>query len=177
MASTPLRQRKYDWFFIVIFCIFIINVVVLDSIIGLNWQLRPDSGNPIEQFMYHRYAKHADPLLIRNPLQVRVSAWISATIFFPLYFFFVVGFVKGWNKMRVPALVYGGALTHGMITYMAEGLFGFMPTEGWKDASICPGCTKPDKFYYLAANLLYLLVPLLMIIRFWKPQPFGPDKE
>lgn len=107
----------------------------------------------VERFIYDTYARVADPLLILNPPQVRVSAWISAFVWLPTYAIFVLGFVRVWNGIRPLGLVYGGALTHGMITYMAEGLFGKMATEGWADPALCSGCVEPDTWLYLAANL------------------------
>ncbi|MDH3248975.1 MAG: hypothetical protein OEQ47_08440, partial [Acidimicrobiia bacterium] len=66
----------------------------------------------------------------------------------------------------------GGALTHGMITYMSEGIFGRVATEDWADPTLCPGCVEPNTLYYLAANSAYLIVPALMIVRMWRPHPF-----
>jgi hypothetical protein len=183
-APTPtgtkrLADRKFDWLFVVAFGFFIVTSIITDSVNGLNGTLDPDSPYLVERFIYDTYARVADPLLILNPPQVRWSAFISAFVWLPLYVFFLFGFIKGWNHIRVPGLVYGGALTHGMITYMAEGTLGFMATEGWADPALCPGCTQPQTWFYLLANTPYLLIPLLMIIRMWKLNPFGepvPDK-
>lgn len=177
-APTPtgtqrLADRKLDWLFVVAFGFFILTSIVTDSVNGLNGTLDPDSPYLVERFIYDTYARVADPLLILNPPQVRWSAFISAFIWLPLYVYFLLGFIKGWNHIRVPGLVYGGALTHGMITYMAEGTLGFMATEGWADPALCAGCTEPQTWFYLLANTPYLLIPLLMIIRMWKPNPFG----
>ena len=176
-GTRPLSERKADWFFVVAFSFFSITSIVTDAVNGLNGSLDPDSSYIVERFIYDTYASVADPLLVLNPPQVRWSAFISAFVWLPLYIYFILGFVRGWNSIRVPGLVYGGALTHGMITYMAEGLFGFMATEGWADPALCPGCTEPQTWLYLLANSPYLLVPLLMIVRMWKPHPFGEPVE
>lgn len=173
MAKIELKNRKYDWFFIVAFCLFTCTSIITDSVNGLNGQLDPNSSYGVEQFIYHTYAKYADPLLIVNPPQVRVSAWISAFVWLPLYVYFVIGFYRGNNNIRVPGLIYGGALTHGMITYMAEGMFGYVAQGGWSDPALCPGCVEPDLFRYFYTNVPYLILPFLMIIRMWKPNPFG----
>ncbi len=176
-TGHPIAARPRDWFFVVAFGFFIVTSIVTDSVNGLNGSLDPDSRYAIERWIYDTYAKVADPLLVANPPQVRVSAWISAFVWLPLYVFFVLAFIKGWNRVRPFGLVYGGALTHGMITYMAEGIFGRMATEGWADPVLCPGCVEPNTLYYLAANLAYLIVPALMIVRMWRPDPFGPPVE
>lgn len=170
---VPLRERRLDVFFVVAFSFFIVTSIVTDSVNGLNGALDPDSPYVVERFIYDAYARVADPLLIVNPPQVRVSAWISAFVWLPLYVLFVFAFVRGVDRIRPFGLVYGGALTHGMITYMSEGIFGSVATEGWADPALCPGCVEPDTLYYLAANSAYLLVPALMIVRMWKPHPFS----
>lgn len=169
---VPLRERKLDVFFVVAFSFFIVTSIVTDSVNGLNGALDPDSPYPVERFIYDTYARVADPLLIVNPPQVRVSAWISAFVWLPLYVLFIFGFVRGIDRIRPFGLVYGGALTHGMITYMSEGIFGRVATEDWADPTLCPGCVEPNTLYYLAANSAYLIVPALMIVRMWRPHPF-----
>lgn len=169
---VPLRERKLDVFFVAAFSFFIVTSIVTDSVNGLNGTLDPDSAYPVERFIYDSYARLADPLLVVNPPQVRVSAWISAFVWLPMYVVFVFAFVRGIDRIRPFGLVYGGALTHGMITYMSEGIFGRVATESWADPSLCPGCVEPNTLYYLAANSAYLIVPALMIVRMWKPHPF-----
>lgn len=172
MAKIPLSNRKYDWFFIIIFGVFFCTSLITDTVNGWGGSLDPNSGYVVEQHLYHTYAKICDPLLIVNPPQVKVSAWISATLWLPLYIYFLIGFYKGNNNIRTWGLVYGGALAHGMITYMAEGMFGQVATEGWKHIAYC---VQPDTWYYFWVNLPYLLVPILTIIRLWKPNPFGAE--
>ncbi|MDX1907035.1 MAG: emopamil-binding family protein [Bacteroidia bacterium] len=169
-SSLPLAKRWYDWFFILAFSLFTITSIVTDTVNGWGGQLDPNSGYAVERYIYHSYAKFCDPLLIYNPPQVKVSAWISATIWLPMYVWFVIGFIRGNARIRVPGLVYGGALAHGMITYMAEGMFGYYAREGWQTL---PEVVAPDTAYYFWVNLPYLLVPALMIIRMWRPDPFG----
>lgn len=171
--GRPIADRRGDWFFVVVFTIFASTSIITDSVNGVNGSLDPNSGYWVERFIYDTYARLADPLLILNPPQVRVSAWISAFIWLPLYLLFIPGFIRGWNWLRPLGLVYGGALTHGMITYMAEGIFGRMATSGWADPALCAGCVEPNTWYYLAANSAYLIVPALMIVRMWRPHPFG----
>lgn len=175
--GRPIGERPRDWFFIVAFGAFIVTSIVTDTVNGLNGALDPASPYLIERWIYDTYARVADPLLVLNPPQVRVSAWISAFVWLPLYVLFLLGFIRGWNRIRPFGLVYGGALTHGMITYMAEGIFGRMATEGWADPALCPGCVEPNTLFYLTANLPYLIVPALMIIRMWRNDPFGSPSE
>jgi len=177
MAIKTLRERKYDWFFIAAFSMFALFTLLLDMTGVLTNRLDPRSDYFFERFLYNSYARLADPLLIANTPQVRTSAWISAIIFLPLHIYFVAAFAKGWNKVRLPALLYGGAMVHGMLTYMAEGLYGQVAAEGWKNTALCAGCRQPDKFLYIAANLMYLIIPLLLIFRVRKSDTFGKETE
>ena len=174
--GRPIAERRGDWFFVVAFGFFATTSIITDAVNGLSGSLRPDSAYAIERWIYESYARVADPLLILNPPQVRVSAFISAFVWLPMYVLFVLAFLKGWNWVRPFGLVYGGALTHGMITYMSEGIFGQMARTGWATNPACIDCVEPNTLYYLAANLPYLLVPALMIVRMWRTYPFGrPD--
>ncbi len=175
-VAVPLRERKLDVFFVVAFSLFILTSVVTAPVSGFNGSLDPDSPYLVERFIYDTYARLADPLLIVNPPQVRVSAWMSVFIWLPLYVAFIFAFVRGIDRIRPVGLVYGGALAHGMITYMSEGIFGAVATDGWADPALCPGCVEPNTLYYLAANGAYLIVPALMIVRMWKPQPFTREQ-
>ena len=157
--GLPLGRRRGDILYIVIFSWFLITSFVTDSLNGLHATISPESGNAVERIIYTLYASKADPALIFNQPTVRVSAWISAFVWGPLYMFFIISFVFGWNSIRNWGLVYGAALTSSMILYMAEGLFGTH--------------ASPDPTLYLVTNLAYILVPLSMVVRMWKERPFG----
>jgi steroid 5-alpha reductase family enzyme len=159
--SRPLSQRRGDIVYVVIFSLFLCTSLITDSLNGITAQLNPDSQNAVEQVIYSTYAVKADPALIWNQPTVRVSAGISAFLWGPMYLFFIISFVRGWNAIRNWGFLYSAALTSSMILYMSEGLFGAHPT--------------PNPMIYLITNAAYFLVPLSMIIRMWKKEPFGPQ--
>jgi len=70
--------------------------------------------------------------------------------------------VRGRAVIRVPALLYAGALTLAMLMIFAEELGS--PVPGWASP-------RPRKF--AAYNLPYLIVPMLTGLRMWRPYPFG----
>ena len=157
--GKSLSSRKGDILYVVIFTFFMLTSFITDSLNGINRELLPDSGRIVEEFIYNFYAAEADPALIVNQPTVRISAGISAFLWGPLYVFFIVCFVKGWNILKNWGFLYGAALTSSMILYMAEGLFG--------------AHASPEPVRYLVTNGAYFLVPLSMIFRMWKKEPFG----
>lgn len=159
LPGKKLTDRPMDIIYVVIFLLFTVTSFVTDSLNGFQDILLPDSPSPVEQLIYHSYALKADPNLIINPPVVRIGAFISAVIWGPLYVFFVICFIRGWNVIRNFGLIYGAALSSTMIVYMADGMVGIN--------------ASPSPFYFFAVNILYFLVPFSMIFRMWKPRPFG----
>lgn len=159
LPGKKLMDRRMDIFYVVIFILFACTSFVTDSLNGFQEILSPDSTSPVEQIIFQNYAIKADPNLIINPPVVRIGAFISAVIWGPLYIFFVICFIRGWNMIRNFGLIYGAALSSTMIVYMADGMFGVN--------------ASPSPIYFFAVNILYFLVPFSMIFRMWKPRPFG----
>ncbi|MBF9015108.1 MULTISPECIES: DUF1295 domain-containing protein [unclassified Oceanispirochaeta] len=159
LPGKKLMDRRKDIFYVVIFMLFTCTSFVTDSLNGFQQILSPDSSSPVEQIIYQTYAVKADPNLIINPPVVRIGAFISAVIWGPLYIFFVICFIRGWNLIRNFGLIYGGALSSTMIIYIADGLFGVN--------------ASPSPLFFFAVNIMYFLVPFSMIIRMWRPRPFG----
>ena len=83
---------------------------------------------------------------------------ISAFIYGPFYLLLVYAFVKGKNWIRPMALVYVGAMLHGMIEYITW--------EYWLGPA--PG----EALIFWAFNGPYAVVPILLGMLMWKPNPF-----
>jgi hypothetical protein len=182
--TLPLRQRGYDWIFIVIFSAFVFTSFAADLV---NAVMRPDpeSGYFWARAVYNAYALGNDPLLIANPLFLRVMTAISAFLFGPFYIVLVLAFVKGKNWIRPFALVYVGMIVESMIVLLVVefagdlALFDTMGAEGVKSAAdlaekgLTPSLAvlRPGKF--LLFNLPYKLFPLLLAVRMWRPKPFS----
>jgi len=179
----PLKQRGYDWIFIVIFSVFVFTSFAADLV---NAVMRPDpeSGYFWARAVYHAYALGNDPLLIANPLYLRVMTAISAFLFGPFYIVLVVTFIKGKNWIRPFALVYAGMIIESMIVLLVVefagdlALFEMMGADGVKSAAelahkgLTPSLAvlRPGKF--LLFNMPYKLFPLLLVVRMWRSKPF-----
>jgi hypothetical protein len=79
----------------------------------------------------------------------------------PFYFFLVYALVRGRNWIQLPAVIYATMIAGvtGIIVFGVE-FFGEPEFQ----------TQNPVKF--LAFNLPYVLVPLLLLIRMRKPLPF-----
>lgn len=158
LQGKPLSQRKGDILYVIIFSFFMCTSFITDSLNGINAELDVNTENIVEKVILENYALQADPALIHNQPTVRISAGISAFVWAWFYLFFIVCFVRGWNIIRIPGLMYGFMLTSSMFLYMSEGLFGQY--------------ASPDPGLYLVTNMAYFLVPLSMIFRMRHLKPF-----
>ena len=80
-------------------------------------------------------------------------------VYGPFYLVLVYAFVRGANWIRIPALIYIGAMVYGMIQFLY-----------WEFALGMPPRNLP---VFFAFNLPYLVVPLLLGLRMRRPEPFG----
>ena len=158
--NLPLSQRKMDIFFAVIFSLFFCTSIVSDAITGLAIPLSPESSNFWVRGNYW-YAHNCDPLILTPPVWMQFAAGLSGFVYGPFYIFLVIALIKGKNRIRLPAIMYGTAITiiTGVIVFGVE----FFGEPQWR-------CQDPVKF--LAFNLPYVIVPLLLLIRMRKPEPF-----
>jgi EXPERA (EXPanded EBP superfamily) len=154
---VPLRDRRGDWFFIAVFAVFTCTSLVIDTMPLLGWTMVKDA-------IAVTYAD-CDPLFVALPPFLWVAATVSGFVWGPLYLYFIWGFVRGDNRIRLPAVFYSGALTLAMAMIFAEELWS--PVPGWASP-------QPGKF--LAYNLPYWVVPMLLGWRMRSPYPFGGDR-
>src|SRR5512136_1061577 len=123
--TLPLNQRGYDWIFIIIFSAFVFTSFASDLV---NAVMRPDPNSSYfwARAVYNAYAVGNDPLLIANPLWLRVMTIISAFLFGPFYVVLVIAFITGKNWIRPFALVYAGMIIESMIVLVVVEFAGDM---------------------------------------------------
>jgi hypothetical protein len=160
MKNLPLSQRKFDYFFIVMFSLFFITSLISDMVPTLMGNLDPNSKNILVQMNYD-YAKDNDILFLTPPIWMRFVTGLSAFVYAPFYIILVYSLIRGINRIQVPAIIYGSAIFFitGVVVFGVE----FFGEPEWR-------CQNPGKF--LPYNLPYVLVPLLLIIRMRKEMPF-----
>ena len=104
--NLPLSRRPLDYFFIVMFSLYFITSMISDMVPTLTGALDPTSANVFVQMNYG-YAKGCDPLFLNPPIWMRFVTGLSAFVYGPFYLVLVYAFIKGKNRIQVPAIIYG----------------------------------------------------------------------
>ena len=172
----PLRERRRDWFFVVIFAIFASTSFLIDTANMVD-RPNPHSHNPMARFVYDHMV-NIDPVLIANPRFAQLGVgFVSALLFGVFYLVLIYAFVRGREWIRLPAIFYAGMLVMNVGLYLAVGLLGDAPLF----ALACgPGSgfdyKTPSPLQSIAVNGLYPLVALLLVARMRRPHPFRRPK-
>jgi hypothetical protein len=159
LKTLPLSQRKFDYFFIVMFCFFFITSMIAD-IPTIYGHIDGTSDNILMKLNYN-YANGCDPLFLNPPFWMRIITGLSTFVYGPFYLVLVYALIRGKNQIQVPAVVYATAIFFltGIVVFGVE-LFG---EPQWR-------CQNLAKF--LPYNLPYAIVPLILLIRMRKENPF-----
>lgn len=160
MTSLPLRQRPIDIFFVCIFSIFIVTCIISDSVEGLGLDQVANSHNILVQWNY-TYSSNFDPLYQSHPVWLRFISGTSAFVYLPFYVLLILALVKRWNWIQLYSVIYATMI----ISLTAIPIFG---VEFFGNAAE----RTPNPLVFLLYNGPYVLVPLLLLIRMRKPEPF-----
>jgi hypothetical protein len=160
VTSLPLRKRPIDIVFIVFFSIFIVTCIISDSVEGLGLDQVANSTNILVQWNY-TYSSNFDHLYQSHPLWLRFISGTSAFVYLPFYVVLIVSLVKGWNRIQLFAVIYATMI----ISLTAIPIFG---VEFFGSSSE----RTPNPVIFLLYNGPYILIPLLLLIRMRKPDPF-----
>ncbi|UOX85321.1 DUF2781 domain-containing protein [Amycolatopsis sp. FBCC-B4732] len=156
----PLSQRKIDVFFAVLFSAFTVTSLISDLLPTVGVDFSQPSGNFFVNSNYW-YAHDADPLFMHPPDWMRIVTGLSAFVYMPFYVVLVFALLTGKNRIQLPSVIYATMIA----TLTGVVVFG---VEFFGDPATRTG--NPAKF--LAFNLPYVLVPLLLLVRMRKPLPF-----
>ena len=155
-----LGERPGDWFFVVAFSFFAFSSFFSDIYCALRVHLTPDSTNFWVRASYW-YAADTDPLLLALPTFLWIQTVISAFCFGPFYLVLVYALVRGCDWIRMPAVIYVSAMVYGMFIVLGVEYLGDLPPT--------------YNFKFLAFNLPYLFIPLLLGWRMRRAQPFSVE--
>jgi hypothetical protein len=159
-ADLPMRERRIDIFFAVIFAAFAVTSVISDLLPTVGVNFSHDSSNFFVHSNYW-YAHDADPLFMNPPDWMRIVTGLSAFVYMPFYLLLVYSLVTARNWIQLPSVIYATMI----VTLTGIVVFG---VEFWGEPAL--RTHNPAKF--LVFNLPYVLVPLLLLIRMRKPLPF-----
>ena len=160
-TNLPLSRRRIDIFFAIAFATFTVTSGIADLVPTLGI----DFSQPSENFLVNSnywYAHDADPLFMNPPVWMRIVTGLSAFVYGPFYIVLVYALLRGRNWIQLPAVIYATMISSitGIIVFGVE-FFGEPEFQ----------TQNPAKF--LAFNLPYVLIPLLLLIRMRKPMPFA----
>lgn len=160
VPNLPLRERPFDWFFIVVFSLFTITSLISDMLPTLDVDISSPSSNFFVNSNYW-YASDTDPLFMEPPVWMRIVTGLSAFVYMPFYIVLVLSLIRGWNWVQLPSVIYATMISTitGIIVFGVE----FFGEPEWQT-------TNPAKF--LAFNLPYVLIPIVLLVRMRKPSPF-----
>jgi peptidoglycan/LPS O-acetylase OafA/YrhL len=159
--NLSLRLRPIDLFFVVIFSAFTITSLISDLLPTLG----VDISHPSSNFFVNSnwwYAHDTDPLFMTPPVWMRIVTGLSAFVYMPFYVLLVLALIKGWNWIQLPAVIYAAIIASitGIVVFGVE----FFGEPQW---------VTPNPAKFLAFNLPYVLVPILLLIRMRRPRPFA----
>ncbi len=158
--NLPLRERKIDLFFAVLFVTFAVTSGISDAVPTLGIEMTADSANPIVRANYW-YAHDADPLFMHAPVWMRIVTGLSTFVYGPFYLVLAYCLVKGRNWIQLPAVIYGTMISTitGIIVTGVE-LFGE------------PQYQTQNAVKFFSFNWPYIFMPIVLIIRMRRPMPF-----
>ncbi len=158
--NLSLKERPIDIFFAIVFLVFAITSGISDAIPTLGITMSADSANFLARANYW-YALNTDPLFINPPFWMRIVTGLSAFVYGPFYLLLAYCLIKGLNWIQLPAVIYATMISSltGIVVFGVE-FFGEAPFR----------TPNPQKF--LLFNLPYVLIPLLLLIRMRKSNPF-----
>jgi len=161
VQNLRLGQRRIDVFFIVIFSVFIITSLISDLLPTVGVDFTHPSSNFFANSNYW-YAHDADPLFMHPPVWMRIVTGLSAFVYMPFYIVLVAALARGRNWIQLPSVIYATtiAMLTGVVVFGVE-FFGE------------PQFQTQNPLKFLAFNLPYVLIPILLLIRMRKPQPFA----
>jgi len=91
-----------------------------------------------------------DGALMERPAWWRATIWIDVLLFGPFYIVGIVAFIRGKNWIRIPSIMWATMmLTNVTIIFFVEFV----------------EYATPDWWKIVLANLLWILVPILMLVR------------
>lgn len=155
-TSVPLRRRPVDVLFVAFFAV---NATVITYAVDLEQLVVADPAHfrypvwppaPVIDLV-HWFGRSFDPLLLARPPFWRMTIWIDILAFGPFYLAAIYAFVRSRAWIRVPALVWSGMMLSNVLIILMEERYGVH--------------ASPHFGNVVAANLMWLLMPVAMIVR------------
>lgn len=160
----PFHARPIDYLFVGFFAL---NFGYITYLFDIEQLVIADPNNfdypwwPPPPFVdiVHWWGRNYDPVLIARPAFWRAAIWIDVLFFGPYYAAALYAFVKGKDWIRIPSIIWASVMLTNVTIIMFEEFFGVHAT--------------PAPVRMVLANFLWVVVPIALIARMWRPQfPF-----
>jgi hypothetical protein len=154
--AIPLARRRGDLIFL---AFFIVNLGFITYIVDIEQLIIADPAHFQYPFwppaplvdLVHWWGRTYDPLLLARPVWWKATIWIDALFFGPFYAVALYAFSAGKDWIRLPSIIWASVMLTNVTIILAEEIAG-------------PHST-PQLGMVLLANLPWLLVPVLMLVR------------
>lgn len=151
------RMAPLDRLLVGCFAVFAFTSICMEPYITFGVDLAHATG-PLGRAWYF-YAHNWDPLFLDQPAYMRVMTGIDEWIYGPMYLVLIYAFVRRRDWIRLPGLLYCGAIIYSTLVYF---LTEFL-TEGH----------RANLAMVTLVNIPYTIIPCLLIWRLWRPSPFA----
>jgi hypothetical protein len=153
--TTTAERIGWDWLIIVGCIAFAATSFLVDPLAMFGVPMRADSDSAIVRAV-SGWATRTDPLWLEDPPMLRVQTGLSVFLYGPFYLLTMVAMLtKRHQFLRVPALVFAGALASNVIIYTVAAFVGYHVAS---------------PLLFVVVNLPYLLFAIGLIWRF-APSP------
>ncbi len=161
---VPFSRRKIDWLLV---GFFVLNITFITYTVDIEQLILPDPIHYQQPLwppatmlnMIHSYGRTLDPLLMARPVWWKMTIWLDVLFYGPFYACAIYAFIQGKDWIRIPALIYSGAMFAGVFIILGEEIAG-------------PNAT-PHLPIVLLLNLPWLLMPVLVVYRMAREKPFA----
>ena len=156
-VAVPLRQRKVDLAFVICFALFALASLFSDALHGLGVL---DGDNVFARAHVTYIEITGDRVFASGDPHYRLATLISGFIYGPFYLVLIYAFVRAKAWIQLPAMLYIGSIVRSMVVALHHEFVIGPPPE--------------HALAFLAFNLPWLIVPVLLGVRLWRADPFGP---
>lgn len=156
-SPLPLRRRPLDAGLAAFFSISVLYGFLFSLPEGLGVPVAPDSPwSPLRAL--HGWAVAQEPAHLDPPPILIANCLLDGFVHAPFLCVLVFALVRGREWIRVPAFLYVGSAVTNMALYFTQTFLGPHP--------------PPDLPTYLAFNLPWLVMPVVLGVRLRHARPF-----
>lgn len=140
---TPLRQRPFDCALVACFALFAFTSLVMEPYFVFGDIVHP---RDLLARGWHWYAQF-DPAFFDRPRYLRIACAIDLFVFGPFYLISIYAFWRAENWIRIPFLIFAGAVFYSTVLYF---LYEIVGESG-----------RANMIVVFVVNIPYAIIPLL----------------